>query len=123
MFRIKIKVSLGLLSVFLIVAGCKVPSVTQVNENKRTPMTYTGNQDTTNTSLVPWRSFFTDQHLIDLIDTALKRNQELNITLQEIELAANDIRLRQGPLQPRVGVRLGAGVEKVGRYTSQGAGD
>jgi outer membrane protein, multidrug efflux system len=123
MFRNKIKVSLGLLSVFLIVAGCKLPSITQVNENKTTPVAYTGNQDTSNTSLVPWRSFFTDPNLISLIDTALKRNQKLNITLQEIEMAANDIRLRQGSLQPRVGVRLGAGVEKVGRYTSQGAGD
>jgi outer membrane protein, multidrug efflux system len=123
MFRNKIKVSLGLLSVFLIVAGCKVPSITQVSENKSTPVAYTGNQDTTNISIVPWRSFFTDPNLVNLIDTALKRNQELNITLQEIEMAANDIRFRQGPLQPRVGVRLGAGVEKVGRYTSQGAGD
>src|SRR5690242_13961704 len=106
MFRNKIKVSLGLLSVFLIVAGCKVPSITQVNENKTTPVAYTGNQDTTNISLVPWRSFFTDPNLVNLIDTALMRNQELNITLKEIEMAANDIRFRQGPLQPRVGVRL-----------------
>ena len=123
MFRNKIKVSLGLLSVFLTVAGCKIPSITQVNENKSTPVAYTGNQDTTNTAVIPWRSFFTDPNLINLIDTALKRNQELNITLQEIEMAANDIRFRQGPLLPGVGVRLGAGVEKVGRYTSQGAGD
>jgi NodT family efflux transporter outer membrane factor (OMF) lipoprotein len=123
MFRINIKVSLGLLSVFLIVAGCKVPSITQVHEKREVPVAYTDNQDTTNTSAIPWRKFFTDQNLINLIDTALQRNQELNITFQEIQMAANDIRMRQGPLQPRVGVRLGAGIEKVGRYTSQGAGD
>ena len=45
------------------------------------------------------------------------------ITLQEIEIARNDIRIKKGALLPTVGVRAGAGVEKVGRYTSQGAGD
>ncbi len=45
------------------------------------------------------------------------------ITLQEIEIARNDIRVRQGQLLPSVIGRVGAGVDKVGRYTSQGAGD
>jgi outer membrane protein, multidrug efflux system len=123
MYRRNVNISLGLLSVFLIVAGCKVPSLSQVKENRMMPVAYTDNQDTSNISTVQWRSFFTDPYLIDLIDTALARNQELNITLQEVEMAANDIRFRQGLLQPRVGLKLSAGVEKVGRYTSQGAGD
>jgi outer membrane protein, multidrug efflux system len=123
MYRRNINISLGLLSVFLIVAGCKVPSPLQVKENRMMPMAYTDNQDTLNISTVQWKSFFTDTYLINLIDTALKRNQELNITLQEVEMAANDIRFRQGFLQPSAGVKLSAGVEKVGRYTSQGAGD
>ena len=72
---------------------------------------------------IEWENFFTDPYLADLVDTALKNNQELKITLQEIELAKNEIRLRQAPLQPTVGVGVGTGVEKVGRYTSQGAGD
>jgi NodT family efflux transporter outer membrane factor (OMF) lipoprotein len=71
----------------------------------------------------PWRKIFTDQNLVNLIDTALQRNQELNITLQEIEIAKNDILSRQGALRPMVSAKLGLGVEKVGRYTSQGAGD
>ncbi len=70
-----------------------------------------------------WRSFFTDPNLVNLIDTALKRNQELMITLQEVEIAKNDIKFKQGALLPSVSGKLGLGVEKVGRYTSQGAGD
>jgi outer membrane protein, multidrug efflux system len=123
MFRRNVNISLGLLSVFLIVAGCKVPPLSQVKENRMMPVAYTDNQDTSNISTVQWKSFFADPYLIDLIDIALMRNQELNITLQEVEMAANDIRFRQGVLQPRVGLKLSAGVEKVGRYTSQGAGD
>lgn len=93
------------------------------DENKTAPVSYIDNSDTTNTAALPWRSFFKDPALVKLIDTALKNNQELMITLQEIEIARNDIRVRQGALLPMVGAKAGAGVEKVGRYTSQGAGD
>jgi len=114
---------LGLLSVCLGIISCKVPEVAQVTENKSVPQLYNDKSDTVNTSAIQWRKFFTDPNLQNLIDSALKRNQELNITLQEIEIARNDIRFRQAPLFPTVGTKLGVGVEKVGRYTSQGAGD
>lgn len=112
-----------MLLILLAAAGCKIPAAAQENENKSVPDVYSANGDSSNMAGTPWRKFFTDQNLINLIDTALQHNQELNITLQEIEIARNDIRLRQGPLTPIVGARIGAGVEKVGRYTSQGAGD
>ena len=48
-----------------------------------------------------------------LIDTALKNNQELLITLQEIEIAKNDIRVKQGKLLPSVIAGGGAGIDKV----------
>ena len=51
-------------------------------------------------STIQWRNFFTDQNLVTLIDTALKNNQELMITLQEIEIARNDIRFRKAALLP-----------------------
>ncbi|HEX8460809.1 MAG TPA: efflux transporter outer membrane subunit, partial [Segetibacter sp.] len=67
--------------------------------------------------------YFADPNLTALIDTALKNNQELNITLQEIEIARNEIRARQGERLPTVAIGASTGIEKVGRYTSQGAGD
>src|SRR3954466_14018938 len=123
MFKLKRYIPF-LAGVAIYMAACKVPAILNTKENRSVPTSYDNNGgDTTNTSVVSWRSFFTDQHLIDLIDTALKNNQELNITLQEIEMARNDIRIRQGALLPSISARAGAGVEKVGRYTSQGAGD
>jgi multidrug efflux system outer membrane protein len=112
-----------LVGICLAIAGCKAPAIIQSTENKTVPESYNNNRDTTNISTIQWRNFFTDQNLVNLIDTALKNNQELRITLQDIEIARNDIRLRQGQLQPTVSAHVGAGVEKVGRYTSQGAGD
>ncbi|WP_240663411.1 TolC family protein [Mucilaginibacter limnophilus] len=109
--------------IVLIMAGCKVPSIEQRAANRNVPATYNNSLDTANTAAINWRNFFTDPNLINLIDTALKNNQELAVTLQEINMARNDIRARRGELMPTVGARIGAGVEKVGRYTSQGAGD
>src|SRR6478609_1407940 len=107
----------------LMVASCKVPAIIEQAENKSVPVSFGSGGDTTNTAAVQWRNFFTDPNLQQLIDTAIRNNQELKITLQEIEIARSGIRMREGALLPTVGVRGGLGVEKVGRYTSQGAGD
>ncbi|MGC4103037.1 TolC family protein [Ferruginibacter sp.] len=123
MNKINIKICIATLVVCLAAASCKVPAVVQQTENKTTPAAYNTSTDSTNSAATSWKTFFTDPNLVNLIDTALLHNQELNITLQEIEIAKNEIRLKQAPLQPSVAARLGVGVEKVGRYTSQGAGD
>jgi NodT family efflux transporter outer membrane factor (OMF) lipoprotein len=110
------------IAVGLSVVGCKVPAAaTQADQPM--PQSFATSTDTLNSGKVQWRKFFTDQNLINLIDVAVQNNQELNITLQDIEIAKNDIRIRKGNYLPTVGLRAGAGIEKVGRYTSQGAGD
>ncbi|SHF13091.1 TolC family protein [Flavisolibacter ginsengisoli] len=112
-----------IIGAMIAMASCKVPSVVQKTENTMVPEAFNDSRDSLNIAATPWRKIFTDQNLVNLIDTALQRNQELNITLQEIEIAKNDILSRQGALSPLVSAKLGLGVEKVGRYTSQGAGD
>lgn len=87
------------------------------------PQSYNDSKDSTNSAQIKWKDFFADKNLVALIDTALKNNFDLQMTLQEIEIARNDVRLRKGMLFPMVGVGAGAEREKVGRYTSQGAGD
>lgn len=123
MYKIKLQSVVIVLSTCLSIISCKAPSVASSTANSTVPESYGNNKDTTNVSLVTWHNYFNDKNLVDLIDIALKNNQELNITLQEIEIAKNDIRVRKGALLPSVGLRAGTGVEKVGRYTSQGAGD
>jgi len=114
--------SLRLAVVALSIAAC-APTIVQKSANKSVPARYHDTEDTTNVAKLSWKEFFTDPYLIALIDTALKNNQELNITLQEIEIERNEIRIRKGEYLPAVGLRAGAGVEKVGRYTHQGATD
>ncbi|WP_306354136.1 TolC family protein [Flavobacterium sp. '19STA2R22 D10 B1'] len=107
----------------LSVIGCKAPALVQKTENKTVPASYNDSQDSTNIAKVKWKDYFTDPSLGALIETALSNNQELNITLQEIEISKNEIRARKGEYLPFIGAKASAGLEKVGRYTSKGAND
>lgn len=108
---------------WILCTGCKTPALVQAPKVKEAPAVFENNTDTASSGNVKWRDFFTDKYLVALIDTALRNNQELNITLQEIEIARNEIRIRKGEYLPKVEAGGGMGIEKVGRYTSQGAGD
>jgi len=112
---------LGITCISLAYAACKIPALTGRTENKAVPASYNTSQDTVNTARIKWKDYFTDPYLVALIDTALKNNQELNITLQEIEIARNEVRARKGEYLPFVGVKAGAGLDKVARYTNIGA--
>ncbi|MFV5687989.1 TolC family protein [Flavobacterium sp. ZT3R25] len=122
MYKIKLHKYIIQLGICLAVVSC-TPAIAPLTASKPVPESFDKSTDTTNISRTPWRTYFKDPNLINLIDTALKNNQELMITLQEIEIAKNDIRVKKGLLLPSVGIGAGAGVEKVGKYTSQGAGD
>ena len=120
------KNSIRLLASLFLITGCKVPALVQQPAPRATPAVYDSTRsaaDTSSSATIAWRDFFNDPALSTLIDTALKNNQELRMTLQEILIARNDIRVRQGKLLPVVVAGGSAGVEKVGRFTSQGAGD
>ncbi len=103
-------------------SGCMIPKVAQRNANTQTPPVYSDTLQTANNSAtIKWREFFNDPFLVALIDTALSNNQELNITVQEIEISRQEIRARKGEYLPFVGVQGGIGGDKVGRYTNTGA--
>ncbi|PKV75171.1 TolC family protein [Pontibacter ramchanderi] len=112
---------LGVGCLALSLTACVTPSAIQKTENRAVPASYVNSLDTTNTGTFGWRSYFDDPYLAALIDTALQHNQELNITLQEIEISKNEVRVRKGEYLPSVGIRAGAGVDKVGRFTNIGA--
>ena len=112
----------------LVLASCKAPMATVIKDEVKENVPQNFNQEdqgdaNNNSGTTPWRQFFTDPNLVALIETALKNNQELMITLQEIEIAKSGVLAKKGRLTPTVTAGLGAGVSKAGRYTSEGAGD
>ncbi|MFN8310196.1 MAG: TolC family protein [Chitinophagales bacterium] len=102
------------------VSGCKMFKVPLKVENKNVPASYFNATDTTNSAKVQWRKYFKDPYLIALIDTALKNNQELNITMQEIEIAKNEVKARKGEYLPFAGLKAGGGPDRAGAYTWNG---
>jgi len=68
-------------------------------------------------------AFFDDPALNALIEVALAENRELSAQFQAQVIAESEILARSGEYLPRGSVIVGAGVEKVGERTSQGASD
>lgn len=114
---------IGCLFLAGLLSACHTPDLALRGENRFTPASFYGSRDSTNSGSLLREQYFTDPYLTALIDTALSNNQELNITLREIEIARSEVLDRQGEYLPQVALRGGAGLEKVGRYTSQGAND
>jgi multidrug efflux system outer membrane protein len=82
-----------------------------------------GAADAPSSGEVDWHDFFSDPHLVGLIELAVANNQELNIAVQEMIVANTEVMSRRGDIFPSVSVGVGAGVGRVGTYTSQGQSD
>lgn len=114
---------MGVVCIGLTFSACKTPTIVEKNVTNIVSESYNGSQDSTNTGKVSWKSYFTDRYLTALIDTALQNNQELNITLQEIQIARNEISAKKGEYLPFVGLGGGAGFDRTARYTQRGASE
>lgn len=91
--------------------------------DKAIPTSFNDSEDTATSGVIRWKDFFEDPNLVNLIDTAVNNNFEVLMTLQEIEMARNQVQVRHSFLFPQTTVGGAIGGEKVGTYTSQGAGD
>ncbi|WP_185144839.1 TolC family protein [Chryseobacterium defluvii] len=128
MENLKTKSIITAIALSLVLASCKAPMATVIKDEVKENLPQNFNEEeqsdvNINSGTTPWKQFFTDPNLVALIETALKNNQELMITLQEIEIAKSGVLAKKGKLTPTVSAGIGAGVKKAGRYTSEGAGD
>lgn len=111
--------ALGLIGVML--QACGIPELTTKKEDTRLPDSFkTDLLEKTNSANVKWKDFFEDPDLVRLIDTAIVNNKEINIVMQRISTAQNEIQARRGAYLPFVNIGSGAGGDKVGKYTRNG---
>ena len=75
------------------------------------------------TGVSHWRKHFTDPKLQALTEQALNNNRDLKIALQRIEMAKAQITAARGMLAPKVSGVAGAGIQRFGLYTMDGAGN
>ena len=109
--------------VILLVHSCSIPQVVTKQVDSSLPATYQNTlPDTVDVAAqMNWKDFFDDPLLTQLIDSAMVYNQEMNILLQRISYARNEVQARKGEYLPFVNAGLGTEVEKVGRFTRNGA--
>lgn len=115
------KTLMGTVLIGMSVLTSCVPTVIQKTVNRDVPGSFRESSDTTNSATVNWREYYRDPVLVKLVDSALAHNQELNIVLQEIEIAQNEVLARSGEYLPFVNLRAGGGVDKAGSFTRNGA--
>ncbi len=101
--------------------GCKTQQQAVDRRLGALPESFNASKDSATIAELNWKEYFRDENLIALIDSALRRNQELNITLQEIQISKNEIRARKGEYLPFIGLQASTGLEKSGRYTRPGS--
>jgi multidrug efflux system outer membrane protein len=106
----------------LVVSSCKLAQPAQ-QAHIRTPETFAGQQDTTGIGNLPWKTFFTDQNLVALIDTAIQNNLDLKMAVQRMEMAQSNVSIARAALLPIVDVEVSGGGRKFGDYTMDGVGN
>ena len=100
--------------------SCKIKDLPSRSEIKSLPISYLNSQDTINTGHIHWSKYFSDPNLVALIDTALSKNQELNIMSEEINIAQNEVWAKKGEYMPFVGLQAGIGPDRASKYTWDG---
>lgn len=102
--------------------GCGAPQISLKESGSELPNRFLSvASDSMNHASISWKEYFEDETLIELIDSALQNNQELNIVLQELVISENEVLEKSGEYLPFVGIGIEAGTEKAGRFTRDGA--
>lgn len=102
--------------------ACGIPDMTKKTADTQVPAQFNpGLTNQANSGTVKWQTFFDDPHLLSLIETAIANNKEINIALQRISMAENEIQARKGEYLPFVKLGASAGGEKTAQYTRNGA--
>jgi NodT family efflux transporter outer membrane factor (OMF) lipoprotein len=113
------------LGLILSTSSCKTPQIFPSQLTSSLPCGYRNSPDSLPDSLniaaKKWRQFYTDPYLAALIDSALRKNQELNIIRKEIEVARNEVKEKKADYLPFVTSHIGLEGEKPGLFTRNGA--
>ncbi|MBM3442433.1 MAG: TolC family protein [Bacteroidetes bacterium] len=119
----RVKKMLWVMSCGLCVMGCAVQNKPVSNTPVQPPSTYDSTVSKENMAEWKWKDVFKDQHLINLIDSALVKNPDLGILLQEIEMQRAGVLRAKGNMAPTVNAALIPSIRRFGLYTMDGAGN
>lgn len=109
----------------VVLMACNVPSkLSQPGVIQNLPVAYQqANADTVSVASVPWKTFFTDTVLRQLIDTALVSNIDLLSTDQQIKIAATYLNMSKALTLPTLEAVVNLQMDRYAFYTMNGIGN
>ncbi|MBC6489748.1 TolC family protein [Flavihumibacter stibioxidans] len=104
-------------------ASCRVSAPPSLPAGKPLPEQFPGSSDTVSSGETPWKQFYHDQLLKDLVDTVLLNNPDQVLALQRVEIMNQQVLQRKAAFLPSVNAVLSAGLDRYGDYTLNGVGN
>ncbi|WP_194775484.1 efflux transporter outer membrane subunit [Pararhodonellum marinum] len=122
--KIKNKLPICVLSIWVFAVACQVPKNTLIQASE-IPLEFEQSQIPSQPSaaLLNWDMFFEDENLKKLVRIGLDKNQDNLKALQSINLARAQLSMAKGGLLPTVSGIAGASTRKFGEYTMDGIGN
>jgi NodT family efflux transporter outer membrane factor (OMF) lipoprotein len=102
-------------------SSCQLPKLRQADAGPELPAGFNAATNSENSSQLGIEEFYNDPTLTDLINQSLAGNQELKILNEEVQIAKNDVKARQGAYLPFLALGTSAGLEKPSLFTPEGA--
>ncbi|WP_292010712.1 TolC family protein [Chryseobacterium sp.] len=124
--KFKIIITLSVLGVVFSLSSCNVSKVSEPKlGNNLLPKAYDNDneKDSMNIKLPKWADFYKDPDLISLIDSALYDNFDVLIATENIKKSQALAKQAHGALLPNLNFVAGAGINRFGQYTMDGAGN
>lgn len=114
----------ALVVIVFCLGGCKIKQ--EIPQNKPllvAPSKFTVKADSVASTLPLIKEVFADAELVSLIDSALKNNFDLQMTMQKIEMARAGVRFVTGNDKPTLAAGTSLGLRRFGKYTMDGVGN
>lgn len=107
----------------MLMIGCRLHQPLALPQPRQLPETFNGRTDTSGIGNMPWKQFFKDPYLRDLIDSALKYNYELQTAGEQVRISGAVLMAAKHAWLPAAGISASAAVDKYGKYTLNGVGN
>lgn len=109
----------------LLLTGCNIPKkITQPGNISRMPVTYLqAAADSNNIAAQPWKTFFAESMLQQLIDTALANNPDLLSAAQQINIAGTYVSMSKALTMPTLDAVVNMQADRYAFYTMNGVGN
>jgi multidrug efflux system outer membrane protein len=101
--------------------SCK--SVDPVDLSSPIPTSYLNSSDSLNDSFEPWRVFYKDPLLVNLLDAAVRKSFDIRTSQERSGIALSSYNIAKSRFLPEINLGVFPRVDRFGKYTMNGVGN